>query len=198
MNALSFNPDGRFLVVGSRGNAALVWDVTTSQEVAQLEHAYSNIMTLLFSPDGQWLATGTSEIGLSGETEASGDVRIWATTNWQQVSQMESGPVFNLAFSPDSQWLVTGRARIWEVKTGQEVARIPHTSAFNTVFSPDGHTTATAGSDGTTRIWLWQPQDLIEEACARLTRNMTKIEWRQYLGDEPYQATCPNLPMPQN
>ena len=27
-------------------------------------------------------------------------------------------------------------------------------------------------------------------------RNLTKEEWRQYLGDEPYRATCPNLLVP--
>jgi hypothetical protein len=37
-------------------------------------------------------------------------------------------------------------------------------------------------------------KDLIDEACARLTRNLTPEEWRQYLGDEPYRKTCPNLP----
>ena len=34
---------------------------------------------------------------------------------------------------------------------------------------------------------------LILEACARLTRNLTRDEWRQHLGDEPYRKTCSNL-----
>jgi hypothetical protein len=38
--------------------------------------------------------------------------------------------------------------------------------------------------------------DLIELACSRLTRNLTRAEWQQYLGQEPYRATCPNLPVP--
>ncbi len=39
-----------------------------------------------------------------------------------------------------------------------------------------------------------QLQNLINEACSRLTRNLTADEWKQYLGDEPYRKTCPNLP----
>jgi len=31
-------------------------------------------------------------------------------------------------------------------------------------------------------------------ACARLTRNLTKEEWKQYLPDEPCRKTCPDLP----
>jgi len=36
-------------------------------------------------------------------------------------------------------------------------------------------------------------QYLIAQACQRLSRNLTETEWQQYLGDEPYRKTCPNL-----
>ena len=36
-------------------------------------------------------------------------------------------------------------------------------------------------------------QYLIAQACQRLSRNLTEAEWQQYLGDEPYRKTCPNL-----
>lgn len=31
-------------------------------------------------------------------------------------------------------------------------------------------------------------------ACRIANRNLTRQEWRQYLGDLPYQKTCPGLP----
>jgi hypothetical protein len=46
-------------------------------------------------------------------------------------------------------------------------------------------------------VWLVWPEDLIAEACARLTRNLTQEEWERYLGDEPYRKTCPDLPGPE-
>jgi WD40 repeat protein len=64
-------------------------------------------------------------------------------------------------------------------------------------FSPDGHWLVHGGGDRLAQVWLSQPKDLIDEACARLTRNLTRSEWQQYLGDEPYRPTCPNLPMPE-
>ncbi len=53
---------------------------------------------------------------------------------------------------------------------------------------------ALASKDTTARVWRWRDQDLIDLACSRLTRNLTKEEWKQYLPDEPYRKTCPNLP----
>jgi len=67
----------------------------------------------------------------------------------------------------------------------------------NVAFSPDGQWVLSGSNDGTARVWWWQPEDMIHLACERLTRNLTREEWAQYLGNEPYRATCPNLPIPE-
>ncbi|MCP4358542.1 MAG: hypothetical protein GY796_11045, partial [Chloroflexi bacterium] len=49
-------------------------------------------------------------------------------------------------------------------------------------------------------IQLLHTDDLIDEACSRLTRNLTRSEWEQYIAidDEAtatsYRPLCPNLP----
>lgn len=35
------------------------------------------------------------------------------------------------------------------------------------------------------------------QARSRLSRNLTCQEWQEYLGNEPYRKTCPNLTEPQ-
>ena len=60
-------------------------------------------------------------------------------------------------------------------------------------FSPDGKYLAEV-SGNAAWVSLWRSEDLIAEAQRRLTRNLTEEEWRQYLGDEPYRKTCPDLP----
>jgi WD40 repeat protein len=70
-----------------------------------------------------------------------------------------------------------------------------HDAEVNAVsFSPDSRLVASGSGDNTVRVHRWRPEDLIAEACSRLTRNLTKGEWRLYLGDEPYQKTCKHLP----
>jgi WD40 repeat protein len=109
-------------------------------------------------------------------------------------------------FSPDNNYLVTAfgkKAQIWEVTTGKEVARREHVIGrlWDAVFSPSPNSKylATASTDTTANLWLWRPEDLITEACTRLTRNLTHAEWRQYVGEGiPYHATCANLAVPEN
>ncbi len=53
-------------------------------------------------------------------------------------------------------------------------------------------------ADNTVRIWEWQPNDLIDTACHNVGRNLSRAEWKQYIGDAlPYptnqkDAPCPN------
>jgi len=71
-----------------------------------------------------------------------------------------------------------------------------HDGYVNSVaFSPDGKYMVTSGG-AVIRVWIWRPDDLIAEACSCATRNLTRAEWNQYIGDAlPYQAVCPNLPI---
>jgi len=112
--------------------------------------------------------------------------------------------VSDIVFSPDGEYLVAtagtdGTARVWDIANGSDVALMAYEGTVNGVaFSPDGEYLATASSDRTARVQPWRPEGLADEACARLTRNLTKEEWQQSLSDTLYyRKTCPNLPEPQ-
>ena len=165
--------------------------MNNGREVATINHKGA-VNSIALSPDGEWMATADDDTA-----------RVWNMNKRQEVARLSHGDrVRIVAFSKNGKLLATGgndnTSRVWEVSSGQEVSRMKHRDAVYAVaFSPDDKYLATASSDNTGRVSLLRPQDLITEACSRLTRNLTEEEWKQYLPDEPYRRTCPNWPIPK-
>lgn len=190
VNDITFSPDGQWLATASADHTARLWLATTVREIARLSQPRP-VRRVAFSSDGRWLAT------LSGQT-----VTIWEPKTGQRVASMvHPGLVERIVISSDGRQLATVGgdriARVWEIATGRELAHFEHEAGVNDVaFSPDGRWLATASADRTARVWFLQQDDLLAEVCARLPYNLSPAEWQQVLPNEPYHATCPNLPVP--
>jgi WD40 repeat protein/tetratricopeptide (TPR) repeat protein len=200
--SVAFSPNGMWLATGSGGasGAVQMWDLNTGEEVSKIAHP-AGVSAVTFSPDGQWLAFGSID----------GTVQIRKVGGWEKVAQVvHPAAVESLTFSPDSQWLAAGgggfcdmgqgnfnEVWVWNVPTGDAIAHLPGIQSV--AFSPDGKWLATAlggllRRQTEVRLIFWQPEDIIEEACRRLNRNLTREEWEQAYGERPYEKTCPNLP----
>ena len=189
VEAVAFSPDSKYIATGGLEGIVRIWDVPSGNLVASMKHD-QEITALNFSPNGTYLASASKD----------GTARLWDTSRHTQVALMVHGSeVWDVTFSPDGKYLATASkddtSRVWEVPSGIEVSLISHGGYVYTVaFSPDGKYVATGSEDNTASVRLWSPVDPVTEACSRLTRNPTCGEWRLYLPNEPYRATCPNLP----
>ena len=143
-----FSPDGQMLATANGRNGFFVqlWDVTNKVHKADI---YERSYALAFTPDGQTLAAGST------------DISLW-DVNSSTVKTTLSGyadGIRSLAFSPDGRILVSGSnggvIRFWDVETAtQKTVRTAHTDRINDVaFTPDGSILASASDDATVLLW---------------------------------------------
>jgi WD40 repeat protein len=81
------------------------------------------------------------------------------------------------------------------VATQQEIGT-PMTAGtqpvYATAFGPGGGTLAAAGGDGTARLWdVAFPANLTRAACAIADVSLTRQQWADYAGTQPFQQVCP-------
>ena len=201
LTSVAFSPDGKYVVSGGcdtkevscSQSSTRVWETLSGQEVVRMTNGW--VSSMAFSPDGKYVVLGSN----SGSNY---EAQIWEVGSGKAVARVKHDqPVYSVAFSPDGKYVVSGSgdntARVWEAASGKEVAHMTHDGEVSSVaFSPEGKYVVSGSADGTVRVWAWQPNDVIANACKVMPRNLTRVEWTQYIGDAlPYQAVCKNLPI---
>lgn len=124
--SLTWSSDSQ-LLASAWGNdddrEVLVWDVNNGDLVNSFDGDASNIMTLFWSPDGNFIATLAVE----------GHIQIWDASTYQPLTEFqdtnnEMTPMGELIWSPDSQFLVGIRCNIsfdgcsmwrWNINSGE-------------------------------------------------------------------------------
>jgi len=192
VRAVAFSADGKYLATASSDNTARVWELSTGKVVSKLNHG-NWVNAVAFSADGKYLATASSDK----------TARVWEFSTDREVAKLNHDhTVWDVAFSADGKYLATASAdktaRVWSSSSSKEVAKLNHDDwVWGVAFSADGKYLATASADKTARVHFLNSQDLINEACSRLRRNLTADEWQRYMNLDlrQYKKTCDNLPV---
>jgi WD40 repeat protein len=116
-----------------------------------LEGHTSSVFSVAFSPDGQFLVSGSRDQS----------VRLWNIDSGEQVRVLKghTDRVSSVAFSPDGQFLVSGSrdksVRLWNIDSGEQVQVFNgHTDKVTSVaFSPNGQFLVSGSGDKSVRLW---------------------------------------------
>ena len=162
--AVTFSSDGRYLATGSANGNAIIWRVSSGEEIWRTALG-NQVNAVAFSPGGKYLATGDTR-----------NVTLWGVSDGRKIWQQQDRYSYKIytghvrtdwasyhaiSFSPGGKYLATGdtyrrysKVSLWEVRSGKKVQRMEPRGSVNTVsFSPDGKYLATGGGNKTVSLW---------------------------------------------
>ena len=164
---IAYHPDGKQLAACD-GNQLKVYDPASGELLMTLLGHEQDVISVTFSTDGKYIATGSSDT----------TVRIWDASSGNLLHTLEGHTVEvgGLAFSPEGSLLLSssedGTLIIWNVETGERLRSVPEFTLYKVSFSPDGKRVAAATFNGL-QVWSYTPDsaELItfEESQAILT-----------------------------
>ena len=164
-----------------------IWSVASKARVSRIPLP-ADLNRLAFNPAGTILFTAQSE-----------NLQAWdIPSGKRRFSLAASGDIDLIVPDPSSASFATvthGRLTVWDATTGARLAQLPDAGYLHSAaFSPDGRYLLAGYEEQAAAVWLWRSGDLRDQACARLTSNLSHNEWKRWFPKQRYRQVCPNLP----
>jgi WD40 repeat protein/mono/diheme cytochrome c family protein len=155
VNSVAFSTEGQWVAAaggepGLQGQAA-IWRVADGTLVRKFEGHFDALYSVVLSPDGKLLATGSYDQ----------KIKLWDTATGAEVRALtgHNGAVYGLAFRPDGKVLASASGdrtvKLWEIATGKRLDTFsqPTKEQYTVAFSPDGRRLVAGGVDNRIRLY---------------------------------------------
>lgn len=170
INALSFTPDGKQLVVGGH-HELTVWDIASTRLVKRIYTRAERAYAMAFLADGKLAVAGGRPgqegdvriFDINGPAKAAKDVQVLDGLNDPKVMVKQlldsDDSVLCLAVSRDGKKIASGgcdrTVRVWEYPSGKLEQSIENHAdwVLGVTFSPDGNHLLTCSRDKTAKVW---------------------------------------------
>ncbi|MCP4543702.1 MAG: hypothetical protein GY832_41845 [Chloroflexi bacterium] len=199
---VAWSTDEARIVTTSADASAKVWDAVTGEELVPLNGHANEVLYAAWNSDDTYIVTASRD----------GNAKVWDTITGEDIFTLSghTDGIQQAAWNSNDTRIVTaswdGSAKVWDVEASLTMTRgvelltlSGHTDGvLHAAWSSDDARIVTASADMNARIHFAQIDGLgglIEFACVRAGRNMTRDEWKRYIGyNERYEKTCPTLP----
>ncbi|MEU0553494.1 Hsp70 family protein [Dactylosporangium sp. NPDC006015] len=193
VNAVAFSPDGDTFATASQDGTVRLWSMRTNAQVGQPLVNRPDI-----NPNDDWRYS--VEFDKAGTRLVAAGLRgtaVWDVASRARVTLVDGGP-WDATFNATGDRIATGDQRslatVWQVPGGGQIGKAfaghrkaPDVSdnVFAVTFNRDGTLLATAGGDGTVRLWDVASQTQSGEPIA-----VREAEDVAFTADGQYLATA--------
>jgi WD40 repeat protein len=188
---LAWTPDGEMLAVAAYGRIEL-YDVQTRIKLRSLYPRSEAVVSIDFSPDGDWLAAGSR---LGSEQEGFGsNLELWLGPLWQPLGILHGEPrgLNQISFSPDGNTLVStfsspefegDSLEFWDTSTWEISRTLRMDPALNLAFSPNGELLAATPDRYAIKIWDLEDGALLHTLHTSFTGAVNSLAFSQNGGE---------------
>jgi len=186
-NRLTFSDDGSLLASAGRDGVIILWNT------AQMSPLVQSLPTnKAKEQDTPAIRSECKRQDGEQECSMSPDGKIMARIMFTSI---------RCAAGAEEKACVDVGIRLWDTATGfpigptlRSLERRFRGEDFHIEFTANHKVRVLSSETESMLEWSIDPTDLQGRACIIANRNLTQDEWNQYLGDEAYRKTCPNLP----
>lgn len=187
------------LLTRSLDGTAKVWDVSTGALLFTLTHS-SWVTSAAWNQKESLILTASQDGTAKLWSAESGELIFTLVLGVDDPSNPYKGSEARWSPQDNYIYLLTGEygseAKVWSAETGELILSTPPGQrVLKMLWHEDESQLWVIHSDGLAKIYHVEPAVLLEEACQRVTRNLTWEEWQTYLPGRPYHQTCPNWPI---
>jgi hypothetical protein len=202
LKSIDISPDGNWIVGASTAGVLLLINTSDYTFKELLRESSSRILSVAFNPARPNLIAFGSEVLGEAKTINKGTVKI-IDLNTQKVKELSGhkAGVIDVEFSPDGKLLASAgldrRLQMWVVDHEEDLPIVMDNnngSVWRVAFANDSNFLVASCNEGEIRVYPTDTRMLADKVCPGLSRNMTKEEWRIYVGsDIKYETTCRSL-----
>jgi WD40 repeat protein len=185
--AIAVTPDSKRVISGSGVNFAdsfrnlnsiKVWDLETKQELFTMKGFVNTVSTLVVTPDGKQLISGSA--GGGEEPSDLFKLFVWNLETGEKIRTIGSHnlPLIKaLAVTPDGTRLLSSSfnetvIRVWDINTGKQLFFMSHDIQVNSIaITPDGKRFISAGRSKIITVWDLETRKIIEHTSAFDTKS---------------------------